>query len=329
MMAARTRSRWANASGPLYCGIGLVIILALYFHAQPLALSPFGVTSLANASTALVLAAIGQTCVLLGGGLDLSIGAIISLVTCFAASVMGESGLSMVGVTIASLALGTVAGGLNGVLIAYGRLEPLICTFCTLFIYTGLALTIRPQPGGFIPDDFAALLTGNYGVLPYAAILVALAILLVWLPVFRSRLGRFITAVGDNPASAYASGLPVRRVRLATYAIGGFFAALAALFLAAETTSGDASIGDIYTLNSLAASVLGGVALTGGRGTVLGAILGGIVLSIILNLLSVLGIPAFWQNLIEGGILILVLGLAGLQLLRSESWTRLLGKARS
>ena len=189
-------------------------------------------------------------------------------------------------------------------LIAYGRLEPLICTFCTLFIYGGLALTIRPQPGGHIADAFANGLTGNLGLLPYAALLLAAMLLLVWLPVFRSRLGRFILATGDSSDSAFASGLPVRRVRVATYALSGLFASVAALFLAAETTSGDASIGNIYTLNSLAAAVLGGVSLTGGRGSVAGAICGAIVLSLILNLLSVLR-------------------------LRIDDWSRLLGRGRA
>lgn len=326
---SRFKQAIRHFGGAAFCGIGLFLLLVVYFYEQPLALSSFGIASLANASLALVLVAAGQTCVLLGGGLDLSIGAIVSLVNCFAATLMGDSILSVALVVLGSLLLGMLAGAVNGLLIAYGRLEPLISTFCTLFVYGGLALTIRPQPGGHVSDDFATLLTGNLGVLPYAAILLAAMLLLVWMPIFRSRLGRFIVAVGDNSDSAYASGLPVRPVRLATYVISGLFAAVAALFLTAETTSGDASIGTSYTLNSLAAAVLGGVALTGGRGSVVGAILGGIVLSLILNLLSVLGVPAFWQDLIEGCLLVLVLAAAGVQRLRIDDWTRLLGKGRS
>jgi ribose transport system permease protein len=315
--------------GALFCGVGLVLILVVYFIQQPEALSGFGIASLTNASLALVLVAMGQTCVLLAGGLDLSIGAIVSLVNCFAASTMGDGTGNIVLVVIASLLLGLAAGAVNGVIIAYGKLEPLIATFCTLFIYGGLALTIRPQPGGYVADGFATLLTDNWGFLPNAAALLVVMLLLVWVPVFRSRLGRFITAVGDSGDSAWASGLPVKRVQVATYALSGLFAAVAALFLTAETTSGDAGIGNIYTLNSLAAAVLGGVALTGGQGTVIGAILGGIVLSVILNLLSVLGVPAFWQDLIEGLLLVLVLAAAGIQRLRVDDWTRLLGKGRT
>lgn len=317
--------RWLRGQGAsLFCAVALAMVLTVYFVRQPMALSGFGIASLANASLALVLVAMGQTAVLLAGGLDLSAGAIVSLVDCFAASAMGDSLGSMALTAIASVLLGVAAGAFNGLVVAFGRVEPLIATFSTSFLFGGLALTIRPQPGGHIADDFATLLTGNEGMLPYAAVLLLALLLLVWLPVFRSRLGRFIVAVGDSDVAAHASGLPVREVRLATYALSGLFAAFAALFLAAETTSGDAGIGAIYTLNSLAAAVLGGVALSGGRGGVAGAILGAILLSVILNLLSVIGVPAFWQDLIEGCLLALVLSAAGLQRLRTGDWIGLL-----
>lgn len=318
--------RIAEQAAPLLCAVGLVVLLAIYAWRQPLILSPFGITSLANASMALALAALGQTVVLLTGGLDLSVGATISLVDCVAATFMGHGVLSIVGVSIAALLIGVAAGAVNGIVVAYGRVEPLIATFCTLFIYTGLALIVRPQPGGFIAEDFATALTGNWGVLPYSVLLLAGGVVFVWLPVFRSRLGRFIVAIGDNADSAYASGVPVRRVRLSAYMLSGLFAALAGLFLAAETTSGDPGIGDVYTLNSLAAAVLGGVSLAGGRGGAAGPILGSILLSIILNLLSVVGISAFWQDFIEGALLIVILSLAGLRLLRTPSWATLLGR---
>jgi ribose transport system permease protein len=221
------------------------------------------------------------------------------------------------------LLIGLTMGAINGLVVAYGRVEPLIGTFCTSFIFGG-ALIILPRPGGFIPPGFANALTGNWGILPFSVVLLAAAVLLVWLPVFRSRLGRFIFAVGDDANSARVSGLPVRRVELVSYMLAGLFAAVAALFLAAETTSGDPTIGGIYTLNSLAAAVLGGVALTGGRGTVMGPILGSFLLSIILNALGVFNVSAFWQDFIEGLILMVVLGLAGMRLRRAGSWLAVL-----
>lgn len=328
MMRKRFR-QFGTYMGPLYCAIGVIAVIVIYAAYQPAILSPFGLTSLANVSMALAFAAIGQTIVLMTGGLDLSIGAEISLVNCFAATVMGTGTTSIVLTVIAALLIGTAAGALNGIVVAYGRIVPLIATFCTAFIYSGISLTIRPQPGGSIPDDFANLLTGNWGVVPYSVVLLGGAVLVIWFSVFRMRLGRFIVAFGDNPESAFASGIPVRRVVIAAYMLAGLFAAISGLFLAAETTSGDPSIGNVYTLNSLAASVLGGVALSGGRGTVIGPILGSILLSVILNALSAVGISAFWQDFIEGGILVLVLGSAGLQLLRAPSWIELLDRGQS
>ncbi|MGH7101917.1 MAG: ABC transporter permease [Acetobacteraceae bacterium] len=327
--AVRFRVRLGEYAAPLLCAIAVIVVVAVYVWRQPLILSPFGLTSLANVSTALVLAALGQTVVLLTGGLDLSIGAMISLVDCFAATFMGHGIASIAVVSIAALLIGVAAGAVNGLVVAFGRVEPLIATFCTLFIYTGLALIVRPQPGGFIADPFAMALTGNWGFLPLSVLLVLGGIVFVWVPVFRSRLGRFIVAVGDNADSGYASGVPVRAVQLSAYMLSGLFAGLAGLFLAAETTSGDPGIGGVYTLNSLAAAVLGGVSLAGGRGTAIGAILGSVLLSIILNLLSVVGISAFWQDFIEGALLILILSLGGLRLLRARSWIGLLGRGGS
>ncbi len=323
-MTTRVGNFLSDYLAPLACFCGVLIILALYVHKQPLILSPFGLASLANAAVALALAAMGQTVVLLTAGLDLSIGAQISLVNCFAATMMSSSVPNIILVVIGSLLIGVAAGAINGWLVAYARIEPLITTFCTFFIFSGLALMIRPQPGGFVPMAFASLLTDFRGRVPYSLLLLLGFLVLVWLPIFRSRLGRSITAVGDNADSAFASGINVRRVKLTAYVLSGLFAAGAGLFLAAETTSGDPGIGNIYTLNSLAAAVLGGVALTGGRGTVVGAILGSLILSMILNALGVWGISAFWQDFIEGWILIVVLSMAGIRILRAADWITLL-----
>ena len=315
--------RLAEYAGPLSCAIGLVVVVGLYALRQPLILSPFGLASLANVSVALALAAVGQSIVLLAAGLDLSIGGQITLINCVAATTMGNSGLSIATVVVVCLLIGLCTGSINGLLIAYGRVEPLIATFCTAFIFTGAALIILPRPGGSIPDGFATALTDSWGPLPLSLVLLAGTVLLVWTPVFGSPLGRYIVAVGDDAESARVSGLPVRRIELASYMLAGLFAAVAALFLAAETTSGDPSIGQIYTMNSIAAAVLGGVSLSGGRGTLIGPILGSFVLAIIMSALAVFNVSAFWQNFIEGLILMVVLGLGGLRLLAAGNWLTL------
>ncbi|MGH7056447.1 MAG: ABC transporter permease [Acetobacteraceae bacterium] len=323
---AKARRRFAldKHAGPVSCAVALVVLIGLYAAREPLILSPFGLASLANVSVALALAAIGQTMVLLTAGLDLSIGAEITLINCFAATTMGTSTLGIAATVIAALLIGLATGALNGFVVAYGRIEPLIATFCSSFVFAGAALIILPRPGGSIPGGFATALTGNWGPLPFSIVLLAAAVLFIWVPVFGSRLGRSITAIGDSPESARVSGLPVRRVTMASYMLAGLFAAIAALFLGAETTSGDPGIGGVYTLNSLAAAVLGGVSLMGGRGTVIGPILGSFVLAIILNALGAFNVSAFWQDFIEGLILMLVLGLGGLRILKARNWLTLL-----
>ena len=230
---------------------------------------------------------------------------------------------------IAALRLGAAGGALNGIVVAYGRIVPLIATFCTAFIYSGISLTIRPQPGGAIPDDFANLLTGNWGIVPYSVVLLRGAVLVIWFSVFRMRLERLIVAFGDNPESAFASGIPVRRVGLAAYMLAGLFAAISGLFLAAEN--------DVWRSEHrqrLHAELPRGIG-SGRCGFVRWAWHGDRADSRQhsalgdSDALSAVGISAFWQDFIEGGILVLVLGLAGFQLLRAPSWIELLDRSQS
>src|SRR5690606_16932109 len=139
-------------------------------------------------------------------------------------------------------------------------------------IYSGLALYIRPDPGGFVPSFYASLLTSPRGYVPSAAFVLAALLLLIWLPLKRSRLGQAIYAVGSNEEAAYMSGINVATTKVAAYTIAGVLAAAAGLFLTAQTTSGDATIGHVYTLNSIAAVVLGGTLLTGGFGGMAGPV---------------------------------------------------------
>ena len=304
--------------------IGLALVLLIYWIQQPLIISDFGMVSISNQSVALAIAAMAQTLVVIAGGIDLSVGALISLSSCFAATYMSAAEGAAVPILVGTLVLGVLAGLMNGALVVYGRLEPLIVTLCTSFVLGGLALQIRPQPGGAVPSWFAAMLTGNLSFLPFSLVLLIASICFIWIPLWRSRIGRAIQAVGNNEQNAYISGLNPRKAKLFAYAVAGLLTAVAGLFITAQTTSGDPNVGEVYTLNSIAAVVLGGVSLRGGRGNVAGPILSGFLLSTIVSALMAWGISAFWQSLIQGLILILVLVGVGWQILRSESWRQLL-----
>jgi ribose transport system permease protein len=175
-----------------------------------------------------------------------------------------------------------------------------------------------------VPDWFATGLTDSTGPVPNALIFLIAIIALVWSPLMGSRLGRSIYAVGDNEDAAYVSGLNVRRAKIAAYALSGFLASTAGLFLTAQTTSGDATIGAGYTLNSVAAVVFGGVPLMGGRGVVIGPVLAAYFLSIIVSVLFAAGISPFYQSVVQGGLLILVLAFGSYRALRSHDWLQVI-----
>jgi ribose transport system permease protein len=305
--------------------IGLALVLIFYWIQQPLILSDFGLVSLSNQSVALALVAMAQTLVVIVGGIDLSVGSLISLTTCFAATYMGTSASAAFPVLGATLLLGILTGILNGTLVVFGRIEPLIATLGTSFVFGGIALQIRPQPGGSVPSWFATMLTGNFSFLPYSLVLLLATVGLVWIPVRKSRIGRAIQAVGNSEHSAYLSGLNPRSAKMFAYATAGLLTTIAGLFITAQTTSGDPNVGDVYTLNSIAAVVLGGVSLRGGRGGIVGPILSAFLLSTIVSALLAWGISALWQSLIQGLVLLLVLAGVGLRVQRSESWRDFLG----
>ena len=304
--------------------VALVLLLLYYWYRQPLILSPFGIRTLANQGTTLALAALAQLIVVLTGGVDLSVGAIVGLSNCLAATYMGTGPAGAIAVVILTLLAGTAAGLANGLFVAFGRIQPIIVTLATLYIYSGIALIIRPQPGGSVPDFYAHALTGSWGYLPFALVALLLVVLLVWAPIMRTRLGTAIYAVGDNPGGAHMSAINVNRTLISAYALGGFFAACAGLYLTAQTTSGDATVGTSYTLNSVASVVFGGALLGGGSGVALGPIVAAYFISIIISVLFASGVSPFYQSVFQGGILIVVLVFGNAWRLRARNWLSIL-----
>jgi ribose transport system permease protein len=309
-------------SQSLPSALALFAVMIFYWIQEPLILSDFGVLSLFNQSVALAIVAIAQTLVVISGAIDLSVGSTIGLTACFVSTYAGAWAGAGDVTTVMALLLGLLAGSLNGVLVAYGKLEALIATLTTSFIYQGVSLILRPTPGGSVPTWFASMLTGGFGYVPASCLLLCFCALAFWLPLMRSRLGREIEAVGNSEPNAYLSGLSPRRAKVAAYAFSGLLSSVAGLFLVAQTGSGDAALGQVYTLNSIACVVLGGVSLRGGKGSIVGPVISAFLLSIIVSALLAWGISTFWQNLVQGAILILVLVSAGLPLLRSRSWSR-------
>ena len=256
----------------------------------------------------LFLTALAQSVIMLTGGIDLSIGAIVSLATVVAATRMYDNPASMVGAILIVVAVGAAIGIFTGGLVTFARIPAIIVTLATSFLWSGLALFVLSTPGGHLPDSFASGFTGQVaGVIPVTLIVLA-GLLLAWKAIKSSPLGLQIYAVGDNPHGAYISGINVHRARIAAYIIAGVFAMIGGLGLAAYSGTGDPLIGDTYTLASIAAAVLGGISFFGGQGHLRGTIAGTLILGLLIQILFISGLSPSWQRVIQGAVLIVALG---------------------
>jgi ribose transport system permease protein len=262
----------------------------------------------------LILLAVGQAIVLLGGGIDISVGGVVSIINTILATRVGLDGSpeKMWQFVMISLLVGALAGAINGFFIAYLRLQPIITTYATSFLYAGLALFILPNPGGGIPANIADLYRTSTPLgLPLAFYVIAI-LLLVWLYVSVTRYGKYLFAVGGKATAAYETAVPVTRVQFSIYIISGFMAALAGIAITMLSGSGNAEIGGQMTLNSITAVVIGGNAFSGGIGGVAGPIMGAMTLSLIQNIISFAHINTWWETLAKAMIIVLALAVPGI-----------------
>lgn len=282
-----------------------VVAVALVNFVSPSRLSYADFHSLADVGAPLALASIGQTITVLAGGLDLSAGATISLVNVTVASLPQGSPGAQAATVVAGLALGCLVGVFNGFFVAFLRLQPIVVTLSTMFLVHGVTLVIMQDPGGAIGPTLTNLLAGTAipNVLPSSIVLV-LGTLLFWRFLRGMRFGDAIYAVGSDPDAARSAGISVPWTCFWTFVLGGFFYGVAGVFISAQTGSADPLVGDPLLLQTFTAVVLGGTSLAGGRGSVLGSVLGAYTLMIMVNILLVLNVSAYYSTLAEGVILI-------------------------
>jgi ribose transport system permease protein len=265
----------------------------------------------------LILLAAGQSIVILTGGIDISVGAIVSIVSALLATRVGLEGTTSQTLLWFGIALlvGIIAGCINGFFISYLRLQPIITTYATSFLYGGLALFILPQPGGGIPADVANVYrTGNPLGLHWAFYVIP-AFVLLWVLIRQTRYGRYLFAVGGKAQAAYETAVPVNQVIFSTYVISGFMAALSGICIILLTGSGNPQIGDPMTLQAITAVVIGGTAMSGGVGGVAGPIMGAITLGVIKNIISFANIDTWWQTFVNAMIIVTALAAPGIILL--------------
>jgi ribose transport system permease protein len=322
------RYRFAEHQPTLIAIAVFVGMFVLYISNHSAGLTANVASTAANKGVLLALVAMAQTLPVLTGGLDLSVGMIFVLTNCVASSIVHGSPYEIAAGVIGVLGVGLICGIVNGVIIVYGRLQPIITTLATGAIYYGLALAIRPTPGGDIDPDFADALTGQLpGGIPASLAVLLLVVLVVWVPFRKSVLGRAAYAIGSSEQAAFMSGVPIARAKLLAYALSGLLAGVAGLLLTCITYAGEASapIGGGYTLNSIAAVVIGGTSLFGGAGSAIGSIFGAFVLRTIEDLLFVFDMEPLWQPLFQGGVLLAAVSLGALRLLRIRNRLDLYG----
>ena len=306
-------SEWRYASRPeprRRCSPSsfFVVMFAIYSSNHPAGFSANVVQTAANKGVLLALVAMAQTFVVITAGIDLSVGAVFVLTQLPCVVDRRGNGVRRRRSASSAFSLaGLACGAVNGLIVIVGRLQPIVTTIATGAVFFGLALILRPTPGGDVYGPLADAMTGRaFGVLPASLVALAAVVLVVWVPYRRSVIGRAAYAVGSSEQAAFMSGVPVDLAKFCAYVLSGLAASMAGLFLTFVTYSGEASAanGGTYTLYSIAAVVLGGVSLYGGSGSAIGAIFGALMFRTIGDLLFVFNLDPLWQPLFQGLVLL-------------------------
>jgi ribose transport system permease protein len=297
-------------------GVAVLLgVLVFWRYSQIPAFGPFEIRGIVAGTMTLALLAMAQSVIVISGGIDLSVGAMMVLANCIAARLMLDQDLgTVVLVAIGVVAVAMLLSGLIGLVTVVSGVPDIVVTLAASFILAGLALVVLDGPGGGTNPRFQELIVGGFDQPLPSLLWLAGLLALVWLPFKRSRLGIATYAVGSDRAAAFLSGVRVGRTRVIAYVLGGFFSGMAGVVTTAFTGSGEprASIGATATLTSVAAVVLGGVALMGGSGTLLGPVLAAFCLSLIPALMLGLGWDPNYAEVARGIIIIVVVMIGGL-----------------
>lgn len=310
--AAARRNTWP---------IGLVGFLAVLLLFTKFLQPSYGVAAvqgLGSSVLPLALAAVAQAIVVISGGIDLSIGSMMALTSVITASLMqGQSDEFGIVVVVVVLILGLALGAVNGGLVVITKVPDIVVTLAMSFVWAGFALLVRNSPGGGAAPWLMGLATGPFvnPWIPKAAVVLLVIVAVIWIPVSRSRQGLSLYAVGSNLLAAFRSGVSVGRTKILAYALTGLFAAFGGLALTASTGIGTPVPGP-YTLESVAAVVLGGVSLAGGKGGAFGPIVGVVVLQVIATDMTFLNMDPNLALVAQGVILIGVVMFGSLVQLR-------------
>jgi ribose transport system permease protein len=307
LTAAATQSKLLGSLSLRDAGtlIGLIIIIAIFGLLVPDFLSQRNLVNILQQSSINACLALGMTLVIISGGIDLSVGPIAAIAAVITAALL-VTGTPIPLAILAGLGIGVVCGLVNGVLVAYVGLQPFIVTLGTLSTYRAIALIYTGgNPVFGLPPEFRSLFNGSVAGIPNSVIMVAVVAILAWILLKKTPLGEYLLAVGGNEEAAYVAGVPIAITKITAYVISGALAALASMILIGRLGAAEPILGNLWELDAIAAAAIGGASLMGGKGSVVGTILGAIILGSMRNGLTLMNVQAFYQ-LLATGLIILV-----------------------
>lgn len=293
-----------------------IVVIIIMIVAQDNFLRWSTIYSYINSFTPLILLAMGQAIVILSGGLDMSSGAAMAMMVCAMTAIMDPTkpATGLLALVVAFV-MGIGSGVVNGIAVGRFRLPAVIATYATSFMWQGIAKFITPSPGGDATDWFRGFYDVKYWGLDGAsqkfppALILIVAGAVIWMIVKRCKLGRYIYAVGSNYESAFNSGINSSRIQMNAYVLNGIMVFLAAVFYSAQNAAGNASMGDTLTLQVIAAAIVAGISMAGGRGNVHLAIIGALIMSLIGRVIYALNVESSYQTLVNGIIIIVAIAL--------------------
>lgn len=260
--------------------------------------------ALLTSAVVLGVVALGQYLVVISGGIDLSIGAMVSVTTLLTAMLIDGYPVRTLPVIVGVILLGGVLGAFNGFAVAKLNLPPFIVTLATMYIYGGVALWISSVPAGQVTSVMSSFATGRIGPVPYMFLVLVLLVVAVWFLTQRTTWGRHLFAAGGDPDSARLAGIRVDRTVMWAYSIAGLLAGIAGVLLASRSIVGNPTAGNGFELSAITVVVLGGTSLLGGKGTLLGTMGGVALLALITNSITLLQFPSTVTDLIRGIVII-------------------------
>ncbi len=281
--------------------VGLILVSALV---SPAFLSADNLVNLLRQTAPLAIVALGQTFVILAGGIDLSVGMLIGLVTVLGNGIMDGRPEYAAPIVVLGLALGLAVGLFNGLVVAFARIHPLILTFGMMSVLQGAIFMYTDRTVGVAPENFKQIAYGSVGPLPVPALLLLALLAFSWLVLARTPFGRYVYALGGSEISARRAGVNTTLVKVAVYVLSGLSAGIAGLVVAARLGSGYTLAGTGFELDAIVAVVLGGTSLAGGRGGVWRTLAGVLILGILSNMLNLAGVSSFVQQIVKGIVVI-------------------------